>query len=353
MAVGCQRRLAVIDWQLTVLVRSATVLAPLAALALGACRRVDGAGEPQQSTPEAASRTKQEGSAELANGRPAASSPGWQRLFVDDTHFAPVPPPSPGDWLAEHEEPGQSFEQFVAERPNRPDAVRRFIYLQPLGAFDPRHSPDTALLRDYAARFFSLPTKLLPELSWEGMSITERENPFTHHRQLLTTDILDQLRHRLSKDAYCLLGLTMQDLYPRDDWNFVFGQARLRERVGVYSFVRYAPDFYGDAAGPNARQLVLKRSLKVMVHEIGHMFGLHHCVQHHCLLNGSNHLAESDARPAHACPVCLRKLHHSIGFDPVKRYRRLLDFYQKHGFAGESAWVRARLSLTTAGGQSR
>ncbi len=59
------------------------------------------------------------------------------------------------------------------------------------------------------------------------------------------------------------------------------------------------------------------------------MFNMDHCVYFHCLMNGSNHLQESDARPMHLCPVCLRKLHHSVGFDPVERYRNLLGFWKE------------------------
>jgi archaemetzincin len=62
-----------------------------------------------------------------------------------------------------------------------------------------------------------------------------------------------------------------------------------------------------------------------------------------CLMNGSNHLAESDARPLHLCPVDLRKLQHGAGFEPATRYRRLLDFSRKVGFDEESAWLEKRL----------
>jgi archaemetzincin len=73
------------------------------------------------------------------------------------------------------------------------------------------------------------------------------------------------------------------------------------------------------------------------------MFGLKHCVFFNCLMNGSNHLSESDARPLHLCPVDLRKLRHSVGFDPEARYRRLLDFSRNVGFDDESAWLEKRL----------
>jgi archaemetzincin len=40
-------------------------------------------------------------------------------------------------------------------------------------------------------------------------------------------------------------------------------------------------------------------------------------------MNGSNSLAETDAAPAHLCPVCLRKLQFAVQFDPMVRYREL------------------------------
>jgi archaemetzincin len=60
-------------------------------------------------------------------------------------------------------------------------------------------------------------------------------------------------------------------------------------------------------------------------------------------MNGSNHLAESDARPLHLCPVDLRKLQWSVGFDVVERYRSLLDFHRRAGFEDEAQWLERRL----------
>jgi archaemetzincin len=60
-------------------------------------------------------------------------------------------------------------------------------------------------------------------------------------------------------------------------------------------------------------------------------------------MNGSNHLKESDSRPIHLCPVCLRKLQYSTGFDVVTRYRNLLGFYRKADFNREARWTEKRL----------
>jgi len=62
-----------------------------------------------------------------------------------------------------------------------------------------------------------------------------------------------------------------------------------------------------------------------MVHEIGHMFGLKHCVFYDCVMNGSNHLEESKKRTFHLCPVCLRKLQSVVGFNIAERYKTLQE----------------------------
>ena len=164
-----------------------------------------------------------------------------------------------------------------------------------------------------------------------------------YRRQILTRDVLRSLQGRLPKDGFCLLGITMEDLYPHPSWNFVFGEASLSERVGVYSFARYDPAFYRQPRGPGSESALLRRSAKVLTHETAHMFGLTHCIYFKCVMNGSNHLRESDARPTHLCPVCLRKLQWSVGFDVVKRYEELSKFYQHAGFDDEAAWITRRL----------
>jgi len=48
--------------------------------------------------------------------------------------------------------------------------------------------------------------------------------------------ILCLLRQRIPDDTFALLGITMVDLYPEPAWNFVFGEADTRHRVGIFSF---------------------------------------------------------------------------------------------------------------------
>jgi len=267
--------------------------------------------------------------------------------------YEPIPVPKESDWLAVHHETGQDFNRFVKSKANRPDKIRRKIYLQPLGEFPEGQIFLAERLREYAGAFFVMQAEVLPGLNLSGENITTRANPFTRNRQILTGDVLAILKRNIPSDAFCVLAVTMEDLYPEPSWNFVFGQASLRERVGVYSFARYDPAFYGQKRGKDYEKVLLRRSCKVLAHETGHMFGLKHCIYFKCSLNGSNHLKESDSRPMNLCPVCLRKLQYSIGFDVVSRYRNLLQFYRpaeplarrgwKVGFEEETQWIIKRL----------
>jgi archaemetzincin len=254
-----------------------------------------------------------------------------------------MPKPKPRDWLSQHYEPGQTFDQFASSRPNQPDDIRYKLYLQPLDRFPEGESPSLLLLGEFMKAFFCMEVETLSVLSESKQSFTKRLNPYTRNEQLLVGDILAALKVEIPDDAFCLMGITMHDLYPSSEWNFVFGQATYTDRVGVFGFARYDPAFYGEERGDDFRQLLLRRACKVLAHETCHMFGLHHCIYFSCLMNGSNHLEESDSRPMYLCPVCLSKLHHSIGFDPTRRYQELRDFYQRVGFKEAELWMRNRL----------
>jgi archaemetzincin len=281
---------------------------------------------------------------------PTTGLPEPARLALNPgTDFQPIPPPKSGDWLAAHPEPGQTFEEFVRSRPNQPDRTRNKIYLLPLGDFPPEGSPPVETLKEYTEIFFAMETEVLSPKRGGHPRFTSRINPFTRKRQILSTDVLSYLKSLLPGNAFCLLAITMEDLYPDPAWNFVFGQASLRDRVGVFSFARYDPAFYGKRRGRAAREILLKRSCKVMVHETGHMFSLAHCIYFHCVMNGSNHLQESDSRPQFLCPVCLHKLYSSIGFDVVLRYERMRKFYRRVGFGPEAQWIADRLRKISSG----
>ena len=87
---------------------------------------------------------------------------------ADPELFRPVPEPGSSDWLANHEEPGQTFEQFVSGAANVPTVERGVIYIATITLADPDTqqtyevpSAVIALLADYAANFFAMPVRVL------------------------------------------------------------------------------------------------------------------------------------------------------------------------------------------------
>ena len=188
----------------------------------------------------------------------------------------------------------------------------------------------------------------------------------TYSHQLNLDDLLDAAISILPKDAYALCMLVDHDLFEDDDDEFVCGRAYGGSRVAVVSSARYRPDLDSihsverehawpashcqqyvqescssqkpprkkaaqirrsssrddrllkeivdasslspasteDKAPPG---LWLARMCRTVSHELGHCFGIDHCVYYACVMQGSASLAEDARQPAYLCPVDLAK----------------------------------------------
>ncbi len=261
--------------------------------------------------------------------------------FLRET-FAPKSLPIQGDWLKLQHEEGQSFEEYKASQPVRPSVQRKVIYLQPLGEMSAYHQRVVLQVARYMEAFFCSRVVLRP--AWERLPLppwATREKP-QGNLQLHTPYVLFHiLKPRLPKDAMMLIALTQHDLWPGMGWSYVFGQASLSERVGVWSMARY-----GDPShSPKAFQQLLIRTLKTSLHEAGHILSLPHCIGHDCVMNGSNHLEEADRHPAFLCPHCMAKLCWNLGCDPIRRLEILRDLSRQMGLSEIEAQHSSALRL--------
>jgi archaemetzincin len=251
--------------------------------------------------------------------------------------------PEPGDWLDRHPEPGQTYRQYIRSRPVRADKLRNVIYVQPLGDFNPAEKRIVEQATEFLGIFFQLPVKSNKAISLDVIPQSARRNPGGKRaEQILSTYVLDDvLKPRLPKNAVALIAFTNADLWPGEGWNYVFGQASLADRVGVWSIHRYGNSGAGDAAF----RLCLLRTLKTASHETGHMFSIPHCIFFECNMCGSNHLPEADRRPLEVCPSCLAKLCYATGADPARRFQRLITFYKTHGLKAEQEFCERSLAV--------
>lgn len=242
-------------------------------------------------------------------------------------------PAQPGDWLSIHDEPGQTFEEYLSEQPIRPTEKLNTIYLQPITSFTDGQQKIVELTAEYTSLFFNLPVKILAPLPLSVIPQQARRiHPSWGVKQILSPYILDRVLCPCRPDnALAVLGLTAIDLWPGRGWNFVFGQASLYERVGVWSIYRNGdPD-----ESEEMFRLCLLRTIKTAVHEIGHILTMWHCIEYECVMNGSNHREESDSRPVYLCPVCLTKLCWNLGINPLERYRKLEVFWLENKLTKE------------------
>jgi archaemetzincin len=123
-----------------------------------------------------------------------------------------------------------------------------------------------------------------------------------------STPILQELLARCPSDATRLLGLTGRDLFiPM--LSFVYGQAQLNGRVALVSVARLRQEFYGLPAEP---EWTIDRVLCETLHELGHTFGLIHCLDPACCMALATNIQKLDAKESEYCSGCSAVLAQSL-----------------------------------------
>ena len=235
-------------------------------------------------------------------------------------------PVRPGEWRDSYTEVHEPYQAYIRRNPTSATDQRFVLYVVQLGAFDSLGKKILAQAKDYLHAFYQIEVKELPPLALNSIAKAyTRTNTFG--LQIKTGVILDSLLPSLlPDDAFALIAFSLHDLYPQDDWNFVFGQASLERRVGVWSLARLGDYRQSDAIYSRCVQ----RTLNVAVHETGHMFGIHHCVPNECCMNGSNSLAESDRQVPWLCWECLAKVCTNRNIQPATHLEALLKFHRNN-----------------------
>ena len=300
-----------------------------------------------------------------------ASVSGGLQPWLQPRDFPSIREPDDDDWPRGK---GQTYENYLASNPQRVASTtrnprsrklalaqgRQKIYIMPLtkGRQDLDAFPDLDALAAGVAAFYGLEVAVLPmitlkQLEAGGTPIRTRHRGAQYH----AGDINANLISKLPSDGLTLCAVTMLDVW-KGDMNYLFGLAFLQAHVGCFSFHRHQPNspdcefFHGSLElQPGDDHVLLRRGFQTLSHELGHTFGMKHCVYFSCLMQGANSLTEAESRMPDLCPVCLRKLlwatRRESGEAVRRRYERLLAFFESRpaGFEKHLAWVRSRLGV--------
>jgi len=151
-----------------------------------------------------------------------------------------------------------------------------------------------AWIESATADWFPLPIRRLP-----AVAIPERAYD-AKRGQYQSVEIMKMLAERAPHDAVRVLGVTDVDLaIPM--LSFLFGQAQFEGPIAVVSLCRLHQEFYGL---PAQQELLRERTVKEVLHELGHTFGLTHCADAKCAMSLATHIELVDAKAEQYCARC-------------------------------------------------
>jgi archaemetzincin len=151
---------------------------------------------------------------------------------------------------------------------------------------------------DDVEREFSMPVK-----TSEGrLDISEFYNP--KRNQYDGNLLLKAIGNLFSENSLKTIGIFNVDLYI-PILTYIFGQAYLNGKCGIVSVYRLRNERYGLKSNES---VFLDRVRKEVVHELGHMFGLIHCLNPDCVMRSSTYVEDIDQKSHMVCPRCKSQL---------------------------------------------
>lgn len=169
------------------------------------------------------------------------------------------------------------------------------IYLAFLNGYQPRWA---ATLTPRVAESFGYPAQVIDvDLKISRYYAPERQQ---YHATLMLARLVRDLPSSESK----IVGIIGVDLFI-PVLTFVFGQAQLDGPGALVSTHRLHNDFYGL---PADEDLLVARTVKEVIHELGHAFGLVHCPDYSCVMNASTYVEEVDLKEDRFCSGCWNTL---------------------------------------------
>lgn len=123
-------------------------------------------------------------------------------------------------------------------------------------------------------------------------------------RQYFSTQILAEAIKLTDEYDGKIIIITDADIFV-PALTFVFGEAQLNGKHSILSVCRLHEEFY---SGISDEELLLERTIKEALHELGHNYGLRHCLDWDCVMHASHGIEEVDIKGNTYCRKCISKI---------------------------------------------
>jgi archaemetzincin len=120
--------------------------------------------------------------------------------------------------------------------------------------------------------------------------------------------LLQLIHTEYAGTAVKAIGLFQVDLFI-PILTYIFGQAIYNGNAGIASVYRLKNEQYGL---PGNDELLFDRIKKVIVHELGHTFGLIHCRIPSCVMRSGTYVEDIDQKKHLFCKKCQSELDNSL-----------------------------------------
>jgi archaemetzincin len=119
-------------------------------------------------------------------------------------------------------------------------------------------------------------------------------------RQFYSTKIIETVKNSELVPVGFVLIITDMDLFV-PVLTHIYGEAELEGRFSIVSVCRLHEEFYTSESNYT---LLLERSYKEIIHELGHNIGLKHCKDWRCVMHSSSGIEEVDIKGSIFCEEC-------------------------------------------------
>ena len=144
------------------------------------------------------------------------------------------------------------------------------------------------------------------QIEWNSISQLEKSY-FKSGLKYRSTELINYFSKYIQGEINGILFITISDLYSPVFARY-YGEAQLNGKVGIISAFHLNENLSEES---HNSVVFLSRLQKEAIHEVGHLFGVTHCMDPNCVMNLSGKSCDIDIKSSSFCKNCSEVLRNS------------------------------------------